>query len=376
MHVSTRPWTDWSAIEPIWRELWEASEPRTMFMSPEWVEAWLHSFGEALDPRLITIHDHSKVVGCCTLVSRRELMLGLPVDRVYLNTAGEAPADDLCVEYNDLLCRPDMADAVADALSHHLQSLRWDELVINGATPSPAMRRLRDCWGSERERTLTKHARYVDLEAVRGKNHTYLTALSANTREQVRRSKRWYEQSWGPLTVTVCDTTESAVAAFDEMIALHQECWTSRGEAGVFASPSFTATHRRLVERTATDRIHLVRISAGNHLVGILYNFVVGGRVAFYQSGFSYGTDNRQKPGLVSHASAIEHYVAAGFLEYDFMGRDSRYKRSLGPSSRERHWIIVEQRSRKMRLYARLRSLKRALQPLSRLPQATAANEG
>ena len=59
----------------------------------------------------------------------------------------------------------------------------------------------------------------------------------------------------------------------------------------------------------------------GDRVAGYLYNFVHRGWVAAYQSGFDFGDDaDRLRPGLVSHALAIEHYRRAGVRVYDFLG--------------------------------------------------------
>src|SRR5437016_4551344 len=46
-------------------------------------------------------------LGCCIMTRRVEYIRGIPVRRVYLNTAGENAADDVCVEYNDILAMPE-----------------------------------------------------------------------------------------------------------------------------------------------------------------------------------------------------------------------------------------------------------------------------
>src|SRR5687768_9326842 len=87
--LSVVPWTRWHEVEPDWRLLWMRSTPKSMFMSPEWVGVWLDVFGPELAPDFVRIQHGADVVGCCSLVRKREYALGLPLNRIYLNTAGE-----------------------------------------------------------------------------------------------------------------------------------------------------------------------------------------------------------------------------------------------------------------------------------------------
>jgi CelD/BcsL family acetyltransferase involved in cellulose biosynthesis len=60
-----------------------------------------------------------------------------------------------------------------------------------------------------------------------------------------------------------------------------------------------------------------------------------------YQSGFHYGSDAREKPGLVSHALAIQYYGGKNGMVYDFLAGDSRYKRSLAHGGEPLHWAVL-----------------------------------
>jgi hypothetical protein len=48
--------------------------------------------------------------------------------------------------------------------------------------------------------------------------------------------------------------------------------------------------------------------------------------VYFYMSGFRLETDNRLKPGLLTHSHAIQDYFKQGLKTYDFMAGDQAYK--------------------------------------------------
>jgi CelD/BcsL family acetyltransferase involved in cellulose biosynthesis len=100
--------------------------------------------------------------------------------------------------------------------------------------------------------------------------------------------------------------------------------------------------------------------------LGYLYNFHYAGRVYNYQSGFSYGDDNRHRPGLIAHAMAIAQAQSRGMGVYDFLAGDAHYKARLGAqmsvmawcrAQRDRPLLRAERAAR--RLYQGLRGLGR-----------------
>src|SRR5205823_439645 len=111
---------------------------------------------------------------------------------------------------------------------------------------------------------------------------------------------------------------------------LHQAYWKSRGEKGAFAQLNFVRFQGLLIGRGfARDEIDLLKVTAGDRVIGYLYNFFYRGRAYAYQSGFDYALGGQHaKPGLTCHALAIAHYLARGASAYDFLAGDSQYKRS------------------------------------------------
>ena len=367
------PWSEWARLRGDWTELWQRAAQPTIFMSPQWMETWLEVFGPRLRPTLFQVRDAAGAVTCFALVCTEERHRGLPVRRLYLNAAGEGQAHDTCVEYNDLLCRPGCEAVAAASVASQMAGFKWDEFMLSGVVPSGAIHALFEHRAPASDRTVTKPAHYVDLADLRVRSAPYESTLSANTRAQVRRSRSLYESS-GPIVTELASDLPTAMQFLGELVEMHQRRWTSLGEPGAFNSTAFSEFHQRLIQRLWHDgSAHLVRVRAGDSTIGILYNFVVNGRVAFYQSGFSYASDNRFKPGLVTHAAAIEHYLKDGYIEYDFLAGSSRYKQSLAKHARELQWTVHERRGMKMAMYRWVRILKRKAVDVRRKRHQSAA---
>ena len=119
---------------------------------------------------------------------------------------------------------------------------RWADLngesCVGGHQPSgeSACRFTQDLVLEKRKAMLSP---YVDLDAVRADVAADVPdLLSANTRYQIRRAIRLYEEM-GDLTWSARRRAPKALSGSKSCIRLHQVRWTSRGNAGAFARPFF-----------------------------------------------------------------------------------------------------------------------------------------
>lgn len=348
-------WHSWAAIAPSWGTL-AAESGASLFVGVAWVESWLEVFGEQLNPNILVFRDGREVVGACILVPRLAWRKFLPMRRWHLNCAGEDEVDDTAVEYNRLLSLPGRERDVADALVSWLGRSRWDEVLLDGVeTPPFAI-------AGTLETVATRPCYFIDLEALRSSGVGYDSVLSSNTRQQIKRSVRLYEDQHGRLSLSRPQSVADAEAFLDELAALHQHAWTGRGKPGVFASHRFLRFHARLLGRLFdSGQVELIKVSAGTTTIGVLYSFLLDGHLCFYQSGFAYQSDNRAKPGLMTHYLAVVHYLAErpDVRQYDFLAGDSQYKRSLAKDQRRLQWIVMQRSTLRVRLFHALRERRR-----------------
>jgi CelD/BcsL family acetyltransferase involved in cellulose biosynthesis len=169
------------------------------------------------------------------------------------------------------------------------------------------------------------------------------TALSSSLRTKIRRSLKRYEER-GPVRLTPAATADERASAFEELIALHEPYWKSRGEPGAFADPELRSFHERFIA-AAPESVDLLRLTAGEETFGVLYNFIAGGRAYNYQSGLKAESDNQFAPGFTGHSLAIAHYRAKGFSAYDLMAGEADYKRRLAREGETLTSLVIERRS-------------------------------
>lgn len=340
-----------------WAPLYEASCNRSIFLSGAWLQCWLEVYGDDFEGFWVRWEDNGVVVGGCLLLARTISRSCVRLRTLYLNATGEARARTPLAEFNAVLHLTGFDAVIAADLACLLAEMPWDRLLICGHEDSGILGSLIPGLPAALVERELEPAPFVDLAAIAGAS--FEASLSGNTRGQVRRSQRLYEQRSGPVTIERASTREQALQYFHELTRLSNARWRAKGETGSFSSPAVLDFHQRLLACSwSRQGIDLICIRAGTEVVGYLYNFTDRGKVYFFQSGFAYAAGAKLKPGLLTHFLAIEYYAGQGFQEYDFLAGDARYKRSLAKRHRDLFWTVVYRDRPSMRFLLRIRRLK------------------
>lgn len=321
------------------------------FLSSGWIHVWLQNLPTDCKVYLITQKGKQKYSGLFFLgkriVNRSKLF---KIKQLCLNISGDREYDNLWIEYNGFLGNGWQQEDLGVFLDSI--TIPWDELYLPGIDlstfPGNSLSELRAPYRYVEDEAGISH--YVDLNKVRLAKGDYLSLLSRNTRSQIRRSFRELEK-FGSLDLEEASDLEHAWLIYAELVQLHQNVWQSRGEPGVFSSKLFCRFHDQLITaRFDIGEVQLLRISAGKHTVGCLYNFVWQGKVYFYQCGFNYGFGKKVQPGLVSHVLAVQYNAEHGHDVYDFLAGEARYKKSLATDYNKMSWGRIQRKSLKLSL--------------------------
>jgi CelD/BcsL family acetyltransferase involved in cellulose biosynthesis len=335
---------DFAALEVKWRDL-ETRSDNSFFQSWTWTGCLVEE--RFPDPILVEAREHGRTVALA-LFNRRGRTL-------YLGESGDNALDGVFIEFNGVLTETGHEARLTAAClgaARARSGSRRRRLVLSGVNSLTAVSAAEI--GSVRSnRSLA--APYVDLRTSNGR---FLETRSANTRQQLRRSLRDYAAT-GAVAIERADTLPRAYEFLDGLAALHQTSWTAREQPGAFANPFFVRFHRALIAHgLGRGEIDLLRVTAGDQVIGLLYNFRYRGHSLAYQSGFDYaGATRHQKPGLTCHHEAIEFAVRSGATRYDFLAGDDRYKRSLSDQAEVLHWIEVDNLFSSRFLVGRLKDL-------------------
>ena len=328
VRITLAPVRDLDALAPVWRAL-EAIAAPSFFQSWTWVGCCAAE--RFTDPLLLSVERAGGIAGIA--------LLNRAHGRLWLHESGDPALDAVYVEHNGVLLARDAADLLPGCLGALLAPAcligRRVRLAGVDAAQLAAARQ------AGVVRVLREHAApCVDLTTLAAGPDGYFARLSANTRQQLRRSDRAFAGS-GTLAVARAATVEQAWDFLDALAALHQTTWTARGKPGAFADPAFRRFHRALLARAVPrGEAALLRISGAAGVIGYLYNFHLRGRVLAYQSGFDYAAAPRHgKPGLTCHHAAIEQARAEGMAVYDFLAGAARYKTSLATGATNLFWL-------------------------------------
>ncbi len=324
--------SDFAALGERWRDLEQRAEC-SFFQSWTWTGCLAAERFPA--PVLVEATEDGRTVALA-LYNRVRRRIGRGC--LYLGESGNAALDCPYIEDNGVLTEAGRNAALTETC---IRAVAGSHVVVLSGVGEPTLQAIRRVAGMVCIEK-TNESPFVDLSAMRRAGTDYLATRSANTRQQIRRSDRFFAAR-GTLTVKRAATIEAAHAMLDAMAVLHQASWTARGQPGSFAKPFFGRFHHALIEAAfPLGQIALTAVSSGDTIIGILYNFLFRGRVAAYQSGFDYPAAARHgKPGLTCHHAAIRDAFDQGFDSYDFLAGGDRYKHSLADRSTRRYWVTA-----------------------------------
>ena len=347
-----------SNIERSWCTLVDQCNT-SFFLSWGWIQAWLKELPKECKVYYIEKKVRQEPVMAFFIgLKNKKRKIIFNIQQLCLNISGNSEYDNIWVEYNCILCRDEKVELdLCEILS--AINLSWDEFYLPGLDiycfPGNSISTLSTRFQFIQDELAVSP--YVDLRKVRKIDGDYISLLSSNSRSQIRRSFRIYENN-GIVGIENPDKLEKAFEIYREMVNFHQSTWKNRGEVGVFSSKYFCKFHERLInDRFDRGEIKLLRIYAGNKTIGCLYCFLWKRKVYFYQCGFNYDLDKKAKPGLVSHVLAIKYFADKGYTEYDFLAGDARYKRSLATDYNQLLWGRIQKKSLKLRLEKQIRIL-------------------
>lgn len=335
-------------IEELQKE-WTALEARcqrTFFTSWTWIGPWIRIFSEDNEVWCFRYMVGGKVVGLAifgTLKNNSKVLRRLR--KVYLNDVPRR-SHHMCIEYNGLLCEPglerDMWRNVLTSITS--PNFLWRELIISRMNCSDFANLsglVTDAYSIED----TIPAPYVEISKV-SSFEDFVAGLSANQRYQLRRARKHVEERFGEITVYQAKSVSEALQMFRQLGVWHTQRWSQKDKTGAFSNDRWVRFHEDVIRANFDlGAVQLVRVSAGQRLLGYLYLFIMDHRVSVLQSGMAGACASWDKPGLLSYVFSIVECARSGMHRYDFLGGFEGFKKSL--ANQEDHLLVVKLRRNK-----------------------------
>lgn len=292
------------------------------------------------------------------IITRRKLF---SIHQLSLNEA-ESDGNKFIVEYNTILHDPANSGDIYYSLFDFLKNseLQFDEFRIN-ATESAAIPEIHSLCSRFGFNLIEEKSKafFTILNDFDSKPENYLASLSKNKREQIRRSIKHYNQ-YGDMVISCADGKDERIDYFRKLGVLHQQYWKSKGNSGSFANPKWIEFHTRIITNYP-DKVQLIRISFGNHVLGYLYNLIDRNIAYSIQSGFNYSDDKNDRPGIISHFVVTNDYIRRNIERYEYLAGEAQYKESLSNDHRSFCWYQIQRKTSYLFIENALISLKRAI---------------
>ncbi len=283
---------------------------------------------------------------------------------LYLNESGNRH-DDMFAEYNGFIAKRGLEVEVADAFLEYLMSsdISFDEIIINRILSDNPLLISKVIKDKKLKLCITEDwiSRYVDLKKLKDSNQDYITTLSKNSRAQLRRSLRKYEEL-GKVTLYCADNVDKALQYFSNLGELHQKYWIAKGVAGIFAKKNWVNFHQSIItKRFEFSEVQLLKIKVGDDVIGYIYSLVHNRHVYMIQTGFNYLPDKAFRPGYVCHYLAIEYNKDQGADIYNFLVGDGQYKKSLSNDFDILYSVALQKNKLKFKIENSILSFKRRI---------------
>lgn len=313
-----------SAVRDAWRDLLAASASASPFLSWEWLDAWWRQFGGRRQLRVLAGWSGGRLDFLAPFMARRrQISRGMLWPGLEPIGTGPVGAD-----YLDIVIRREMETAAVTALAREMDASRRELTVPRTHADASQLRalasRLSDAGWRLRSRTTTDDiCPYVTLAG-----HSWASFVDSLGREHRanlrRRSRKLHERH--RVRLLRAETDEERDRFLDVLVRLHRMRWSTRGGSTAFHTDELVAFHHHFTRRAlAQGWLRLFVLMLGDSPAAALYGLRFGETFYFYQSGF----DPRfagEGVGLVLMGSVIEHAIADGAAEFDFLHGREPYK--------------------------------------------------
>ena len=352
----------WS-IEYI-RGHWQKIEKQaqiSFFQSWPWIDAWLTVARKEVRPILFKVNNN--VVGISFIGNghtKDHRILSFPTFVPW--GTGNEDIDVSAPEYNAPITIPGYEKLVRNAMISFLLSdprftkisrIDMRRIPVNHYDDYVISNYHYDIYKEEKSFALS-------LSSLRDAGHDLSSLISKGAHSQIKQSLRHYEETYGSVTYERAENATKAQNWFVELGKLNQKRFNDKNQKGIWDYPKLVNMHRALLDRYFDKGLaEIVRVRAGETTIGYLYNFIFRGRVYYYMGGFVYHTDNKLRPGMVTHYQAIMNYAQHNKLGYyDFLAGNQSYKKRLSNETTEMINFTITRSSFKFSLSRKIQLLR------------------
>jgi CelD/BcsL family acetyltransferase involved in cellulose biosynthesis len=310
------------ACKPEWNDLVRRSSHDNLFLTWEWQSTWWKHLGEG-DLVLLGFRsdEDGRLVGIAPFFRTRN-----GEGQSVLSLVGCRDVSD----YLDLIIERGQEDGVYHALLDYLHdgAPDWDLVdLCNIPQASLTSVRLRAVAESRGLQTLVEVEDVCPIIQLPATWDEYLMSLDKKQRHEVRRKLRRADATADTRFIIV-GPDHDLDAEMQAFIELHQK---STPEKDQFMEPRMQGFFFEVGrELQACGWLQLAFVEMDGQKAAALLNFDYGDSILVYNSGYDPQRFRHLSPGIVVTARSIEHAIALGRREFDFLRADEVYKYRFG----------------------------------------------
>jgi len=310
-----------------WEQLLGTVSGHSFFLTWEWLYYWAKHYLRGNQLKILLVFDDCKrLIGIAPLYLRMTSVYGLISVRE-LRLLG---SETVCSSYLDIVASERDKRAVCRSLYRYLFNdarNEWDILTFSDVSAESSTL---DLWtelvdeaGKVGEVVGTSCCPVIRLP---DDIETYRAGLGRNRRYTLQRKTKCL-QCAGRMEYARITSPREIDAAFESLVSLHQQRWSTYVNGGVFANDVSRRFHREIVQvLSERGRVSLDLLILDGRPIAAIYGFVYGGTYYFYLPGFDPAAMPKASPGLLLLHQVIEQAISDGAHMVDLLQGAQPYK--------------------------------------------------
>jgi len=338
--------SSFSEVEFDWQFMENSLAPG-YFQSSSWQQLWHRKINEkGFKPLVVSISNGHKFLLMSSTVTSKKRMLGLfKQNATYLNSSGSEEFDVICPENCQPLVSLDAPKDVFGQMINYLVSEINVKQIFIRAIPLSVMHQLQQgCQSCEVEFIVEKKSahHWINLESLRLSKRDHLSSLNSRARSTIRKTIEKYEFQFGKVNLRSAENSVQSKEWLGKLIDLNLQRFRSKGRNSSFNIPFLQEFHNELIDLAfPKGEVVMVRLEAGEQIIGYIYGFLFNKVISIYQTGFVFEADNKLSPGMVAHHLLAQESMNRDINRYDFLAGDYQYKRILSNEHGELVWLRI-----------------------------------
>jgi len=336
-----------ASLEDNWNAVYDADPEAQIFLSWKWLNGWLASIKGPWIILAAKAHNNADAPYVAFFPLRLESSIEESDVVQALRMAGNFSAD-----YTGIVCSPDVESKVIPAFARHLKQMNWARLHLENVRMSERRYRLLLAYFPKAHFGMTEVNRITKVDRIDnslcpyttlpGDWECYLSSLSTNTRQKIRRLLKLVDAS-SEYRITV-STPETFEQDLKTLLRFWEIKWRPR--KGDLADNLVRSNGTMLRRSFQSGLVFLPTFWHGDQPVAALATLMDPRKrtFSFYITGRDETFDG-PPPGVILHSFSIRHAIANGFTEYDFLRGNEPYKYSFRCVERKIHCTVVETRN-------------------------------